>query len=79
VITNDYENCTRVTKKGYPDGHVHVERHMNVPIMCGERIRGILGVGNKTEEYTAADAAALQAYANAAWLIFDQVKQGPST
>ena len=67
VITNDYEACTRPTKKGYPDGHVPVKRHMNVPIMDGQKIRGIVGVGNKQAEYSRPDAEALQAFANAAW------------
>jgi GAF domain-containing protein len=79
VITNDYEKCTRVTKKGYPDGHVPVRRHMNVPVLCGDQMKGILGVGNKTDEYTAEDAATLQAFANAAWPIFAEVKGRAST
>jgi hypothetical protein len=79
VITNDYEQCTRATKKGYPDGHVPVRRHMNVAVMCGDRIKGILGVGNKTDEYTAADAATLQSFANAAWPMFAEVQAGAAT
>lgn len=75
VITNDYEACTRVTKKGYPDGHVPVKRHMNVAVMSGETIKGILGVGNKTAEYTEQDAALLQALANAAWPVFTSVRE----
>ena len=55
VITNDYENSTRITKKGYPDGHVEVIHHMNVPIMEGSKIVGILGVGNKESGYTEED------------------------
>lgn len=67
VITNDYEACTRPTKKGYPQGHVPVKRHMNAPILEGEKIRGIIGVGNKQTDYTRQDADALQAFANAVW------------
>jgi GAF domain-containing protein len=67
VITNDYENCTRATRKGYPDGHISVIRHMNVPMWCGDRIVGILGVGNKPEDYTGEDASALQELANVNW------------
>jgi GAF domain-containing protein len=70
IITNDYPGCTRVTKKGYPDGHVPVMRHMNVPVMWGQKIMGILGVGNKAADYTEDDAALLQAFANAAWPIY---------
>ncbi len=75
VITNDYENCTRVTKKGYPDGHVAVKRHMNVAVMAGEHIKGILGVGNRTAPYRETEAALLQAFANAAWTLFEPIRE----
>ena len=75
VITNDYPNCTRVTKKGYPEGHVPVLRHMNVPVFSGTKIMGILGVGNRETEYSPADAELLQAFANAAWPIFAPAKE----
>lgn len=69
VIVNDYEACVRPTKKGYPDGHVPVLRHMNAPMRCGTRQTGILGVGNKLDPYSAADADTLQKYADAVWPI----------
>ena len=72
VITNDYPGSTRPTKKGCPKGHVPVLRHMNVAPVSGGRMRGILGVGNKAEPYTEADAALLQAFADAAWVLFEK-------
>ena len=75
VIVNDYEGCTRPTKKGYPDGHVPITRHMNVPMRSGARQAAILGVGNKAEPYSAADAAKLQAFADAAWPIRAEAKE----
>ncbi len=75
VIVNDYEGCTRPTKKGYPDGHVLVARHMNVPTWKGTRPAGILGVGNKVDPYTAADASRLQAFADAVWPVFEAAKK----
>lgn len=75
VVVNDYEACTRPTKKGYPDGHVPVKRHMNAPMRSGTRLTGILGVGNKTAPYTPADATCLQAFADAVWPIFADVKE----
>ncbi len=71
VITNDYPGCHRVTKKGYPDGHVPVLRHLNVPVIADARIVGILGVGNREAPYDEGDAARLQAFANAAWPLFE--------
>lgn len=75
VITNDYANSTRPTKKGTPEGHVAVTRHMNVPIMLGESIKGVLGVGNRETDYTREHAAQLQEFANAAWPIIAKAKE----
>jgi hypothetical protein len=75
VITNDYKNCTRPTKKGTPEGHVPVVRHMNVPVMAGESIKGILGVGNRSADYTKEHATLLQSFANAAWPIMADVME----
>jgi GAF domain-containing protein len=79
VVTNDYENCTRLTKKGYPDGHVPVKRHMNVPLRSGECQVGILGVGNKEDAYTDEDAARLQTLADAAWPILEPIVARPQS
>jgi len=75
VITNDYKNCARPTKKGIPEGHVAIKRHLNVPLMSGDSIKGILGVGNRETEYTKEHAEVLQAFANAAWPIISEVKE----
>ena len=67
VVTNDYAASTRPTKKGYPEGHVQVVRHLNVCMMDGDHVAGVLGVGNKTDDYTDVDVRELQAFANACW------------
>ncbi len=55
VFTNDYP-APNPLKKGYPEGHVHVQRHMNVPVFEGERIVAVIGVGNKELPYDDSDA-----------------------
>jgi len=74
VVTNDYKGLVKPTKKGYPEGHVAVQRHMNVPLFEGQKIRGVLGVGNKGADYSAQDAEELQAFADAVWKVV-----GPAT
>lgn len=69
VITNDYKSLVKPTKKGYPEGHVKVRRHMNLPIVEGGHIVLVVGVGNKLQEYTQADAAALAKFMEGAWKI----------
>ncbi|SPE22068.1 hypothetical protein SBA2_10010 [Acidobacteriia bacterium SbA2] len=67
VITNDYASLVKPTKKGYPDGHVRLRRHMNLPILEGQHIAMVVGVGNKGNEYTLDDAKALKTFMDAAW------------
>ncbi|MDD2340313.1 MAG: GAF domain-containing protein, partial [Methanosarcina sp.] len=54
IITNDYI-APSVLKKGYPENHVRLTRHMNVPIFDGDRIVAVAGVGNKDEPYDESD------------------------
>jgi signal transduction histidine kinase/DNA-binding response OmpR family regulator len=58
VVTNDYQ-ADNPCKKGYPAGHVKVDRHMNVPVFDGERIVVVAGVGNKKEPYNDSDVRQL--------------------
>ena len=66
VITNDYQAPSPL-KKGYPDGHVRVTRHMNAPIFDGERIVIVAGVGNKAAPYDDADVRQLTLLMQGMW------------
>jgi len=69
VITNDYKNLVKPTKKGYPSGHVNVRRHMNLPIFDKGRVVVVVGVGNKVTDYTLEDAALLGEFMGEAWKV----------
>lgn len=71
VITNDY-TAPSPWKKGYPGGHVHVTRHMNLPIFDGERIVVVAGVGNKEEPYDEADVRQLQLLMEGMWKLLQR-------
>jgi len=60
VITNDYKNLVKPTKKGYPTGHVEVIKHVNIPVIKDGKIVGVLGVGNKETDYTDTDVKTLE-------------------
>ncbi len=68
VITNDYA-APNPHKRGPPDGHVPVTRHMNVPVFDGARIVAVAGVGNKQAEYDEHDVRQLQLLMNGWWQI----------
>ena len=70
VIHNDYQ--TLASKKGYPEGHFHLVRHLGIPIIDGDRIVGVTGVGNKEEPYDETDIRQLTLLMNSMWRILKQ-------
>lgn len=66
VITNDY-SAHDPLKKGYPEGHVKMVRHMNIPVFDGERIVAVAGVGNKDGDYDESDIRQLRLLMQGMW------------
>ncbi|MCX7826218.1 MAG: GAF domain-containing protein [Verrucomicrobiae bacterium] len=71
VITNDYA-APNPLKKGYPEGHVAVRRHMNIPVFDGKRIVAVSGVGNKREEYDESDVRQLTLLMEGMWRLIQR-------
>lgn len=65
VIHNDYASLP--FRKGLPEGHAELVREMVVPILRGERIAAILGVGNKPSPYEGADLERAALLADLVW------------
>ncbi|MBW2097133.1 MAG: PAS domain S-box protein [Deltaproteobacteria bacterium] len=76
IITNDYSDPNPL-KKGCPEGHVEIKRHMNIPVIDGERIVAVAGVGNKDEEYDESDLLQLTLMMQGMWRLIQrkQVKE----
>ncbi len=70
VVHNDFVN--EPDKKGFPEGHFPLYRHMSVPIMDGGRIIGVAGVGNKLAPYDDTDVLQLSLFMNSMWSILKQ-------
>jgi len=70
VIHNDYQSLPN--KKGYPEGHFHLIRHLGIPIFDGDRIVGVTGVGNKEEPYNDSDTRQVTLLMNSMWGILKQ-------
>jgi len=68
IITNDY-SLPNPWKKGHPEGHVHVMRHMNAPIFDGNHIVIVAGVGNKPTDYDEIDVRQLTLLMQGMWSI----------
>ena len=67
VVHNDYQNLN--SKHGYPQGHSHLVRELTVPVLEGDMVRLIMGVGNKPGDYDQSDISLLQMIANDLWKV----------
>jgi two-component system, sensor histidine kinase and response regulator len=65
VIHNDYENLDN--KKGYPEGHVKIFRHLSIPIFDGDNIVAVAGIGNKETHYDETDVRQVNLLMNEMW------------
>jgi PAS domain S-box-containing protein len=68
IITNDY-TASNPYKKGQPEGHVKILRHMNVPVLDQGKIVIIAGVGNKEAPYDESDIRQLILLMEGMWQI----------
>ncbi|MDM8533527.1 PAS domain S-box protein, partial [Clostridiaceae bacterium HSG29] len=68
VITNNYASMNS-KKKGIPEGHVYIKRHMNIPVFDGEKIVIVAGVANKSSDYLENDVHQLSLLMSGLWAI----------
>ena len=71
IVTNDYSTPDPL-KKGLPEGHVGLSRHMNVPIFEAGHIVIVAGVGNKAAEYDESDVRQLTLLMEGMWLLLQR-------
>lgn len=71
VITNDY-SAPDPLKRGCPEGHVRINRHMNLPIFYQGKIVLLAGVGNKEGSYDEEDIHQLRLLLDATWLLIEK-------
>ena len=67
VIHNDYSALPH--RKGLPEGHAAVVRELVVPVLREGRVVAILGVGNKSVDYTDDDVESVSYLADVTWEI----------
>jgi signal transduction histidine kinase/CheY-like chemotaxis protein len=67
VVHNDFQHLP--DRKGYPERHAHVMRHLGMPVIDEGKVRLLLGVGNKSSDYDASDIQQLQLIGFDLWRI----------
>lgn len=70
LIVNDYPNVTG--RKGCPDGHFPIHRHLGVPVFDGKKIVAVVGLANKELPYDQTDANQISLYMNNVWVLIKQ-------
>ncbi len=70
VIHNDYKSLA--DRKSLPENHAEVNRELVVPVLRGGKVKAMLGVGNKSTEYTKDDAESVALIADVGWEISER-------
>jgi signal transduction histidine kinase/ActR/RegA family two-component response regulator len=65
VIHNDYQHMEG--RRGYPEGHFPLARHVGIPVLEGTQVRMVMGVGNKPVPYDNADILQVQLIGDNLW------------
>jgi PAS domain S-box-containing protein len=71
VILNNYELPSPM-KRGLPQGHMVIKRHMGIPVFDGDHIVAVAGVANKEEEYSNSDVRQLTLLMEGMWLLLQR-------
>ena len=72
TIHNDYGSLKH--KRGLPEGHAQIIRELVVPVIRKDKVVAILGVGNKSVDYTEIDVKIVSMLADVAWEILERKK-----
>ncbi|MCU7812173.1 MAG: EAL domain-containing protein [Candidatus Thiodiazotropha sp. (ex Notomyrtea botanica)] len=65
MVHNDYKNHRN--RKGLPEGHIDLIRHMSIPVIDLGQVKLVIGVGNKQEAYTETDVEQVQFLVSDLW------------
>lgn len=71
IIVNDFASEIP-PKKHDPKTHLQLTKCMTVPVFSDDKIVGVVGVANKTDDYTQADVLQLQLLMDAVWKVVEQ-------
>lgn len=72
IIHNNYEALEH--KKGMPEGHAEIIRELLVPVIFDNKVKAIIGVGNKEDDYDRTDLINLELLSYLSWEILEKIR-----
>jgi len=66
ILLNDFHGENPL-KRGYPEGHISLERFLAVPVFWKEKIMAVVGVANKASDYEETDVLELTLLMDTVW------------
>jgi len=66
ILVNDYASCKEF-RRGCPHGHVAIRRFLGVPVLEQDRVRVVVAVANRQDEYGERDVRQLSLLAGGMW------------
>ncbi|MEN6326310.1 MAG: PAS domain S-box protein, partial [Syntrophomonas sp.] len=66
LIINDF-TASNPLKRGYPEGHVHIDRFIEIPVFNDNDIVAVVAVANKESDYDQTDMLQLSLFMNSVW------------
>ncbi|MFY8005522.1 MAG: PAS domain S-box protein, partial [Chitinophagaceae bacterium] len=73
-ILNNHFSLNHPLKKGYPEGHVAIEKFLSIPIFFDEQIVAVAGVANKKTDYTESNILQMTLLMNSVWKTTKQME-----
>lgn len=71
IVINDFD-APNPFKKGFPKGHAPLKKFMTIPVFNDDEIVAVVGVANKSDDYTNSDIRQLTLLMDAVWKIVQQ-------
>ncbi len=68
IVVNNFKDPNPLIK-GYPNGHVKLDRFLTIPIFDSDKIVAVVGVANKESDYDSVDLNQLRLMMNSVWRI----------
>lgn len=73
LVLNNFK-AQHPLKKGYPEGHVVIQKFMTIPVISNNQIVMVIGMANKESDYTNSDILQLSVLMDTIWRMIEKKK-----